>query len=79
MGEDASDPVVFLHGDLDLKIIEARRLPNMDLMADRLRRCFTVFDVCKAACTRGKKKNDKIRGFRGEIWENISANSFKVK
>lgn len=59
MGEDASDPVVFLHGDLDLKIIEARCLPNMDLMAERLRRCFTVFVVCKAPCTRGKKKNHR--------------------
>ncbi|KAL1074466.1 hypothetical protein V6Z11_D11G291800 [Gossypium hirsutum] len=77
MGEDASDPVVFLHGDLYLKIIEARCLPNMDLMAERLRRCFTVFVVCKAPCTRGKKKNDKVRGFRGEFWEKISANSFK--
>ncbi|KAM7514029.1 hypothetical protein LguiA_003612 [Lonicera macranthoides] len=37
--------VVYLHGDLDLKILEARCLPNMDLFTARLRSCFT-FDAC---------------------------------
>ncbi|KAL6511903.1 hypothetical protein OROGR_021500 [Orobanche gracilis] len=36
MGEE----IVYLHGDLDLKIIEARSLPNMDILTERLRRLF---------------------------------------
>ncbi|XVF35897.1 hypothetical protein REPUB_Repub19eG0011200 [Reevesia pubescens] len=45
MSDDISDSLVFLHGDLDLKIIEARCLPNMDLVSERLRRCLTAFDM----------------------------------
>ncbi|KAL6011807.1 hypothetical protein ACLOJK_002273 [Asimina triloba] len=37
---DAPDETVLLHGDLDLRIIEARRLPNMDMLTEHLRRCF---------------------------------------
>ncbi|KAK7252996.1 hypothetical protein RIF29_37351 [Crotalaria pallida] len=36
---------IYLHGDLQLKIIEARRLPNMDLMSERFRRCITACDT----------------------------------
>lgn len=43
--DSSSDVTVYLHGDLDLKIIEARCLPNMDLVSEHLRRCFTAFDV----------------------------------
>ncbi|XP_061346116.1 phospholipase D delta isoform X1 [Gastrolobium bilobum] len=39
--------VFYLHGDLDLKIIEARRLPNMDLVSERFRRCITACDTIK--------------------------------
>lgn len=42
------DKIVCLHGDLDLHIIEARRLPNMDMFSERLRRCFAS---CKATAT----------------------------
>lgn len=38
-----------LHGDLDLKIVEARCLPNMDLLTERLRRVFAAFKTCTAA------------------------------
>ncbi|KAL5847912.1 hypothetical protein ACOSQ3_011436 [Xanthoceras sorbifolium] len=48
MWEDNNeDTLIYLHGDLDLKIIEARRLPNMDLVSERFRRCFTAFDTCR--------------------------------
>ncbi|GAV56681.1 C2 domain-containing protein/PLDc domain-containing protein/PLD_C domain-containing protein/PLDc_2 domain-containing protein [Cephalotus follicularis] len=47
MADDNPDAVIYLHGDLDLKIIEARRLPNMDLVSERFRRCFTAFDTCR--------------------------------
>nr|XP_009382051.1 PREDICTED: phospholipase D delta-like isoform X4 [Musa acuminata subsp. malaccensis] len=35
-----SDQAILLHGDLDLEIIAARDLLNMDLCAERFRRCF---------------------------------------
>lgn len=46
MGEVPSDTVKNLHGDLDLKIIAARNLPNMDRVTEHLRRCFTGCDAC---------------------------------
>ncbi|ONK62965.1 uncharacterized protein A4U43_C07F10000 [Asparagus officinalis] len=36
----------YLHGDLDLWIKEAKSLPNMDLMTERMRRCFTMYGAC---------------------------------
>jgi C2 domain len=47
---NSQDKIVLLHGDLDLHIMEARRLPNMDMFSERLRRCFAS---CQAAlpCT----------------------------
>lgn len=39
----ADEPgVLYLYGDLELHVFEARSLPNMDLFSERLRRCFTV-------------------------------------
>ncbi|KAF2306309.1 hypothetical protein GH714_016387 [Hevea brasiliensis] len=43
ISESEKQPI-YLHGDLDLFIIEARRLPNMDVVSTRIRSCF-------AACT----------------------------
>ncbi|KAJ0039668.1 hypothetical protein Pint_28585 [Pistacia integerrima] len=40
--------VLYLHGDLDLKIIKARRLPNMDIVSEHLRRCFTACNVSES-------------------------------
>ncbi|XP_043810040.1 phospholipase D delta isoform X2 [Manihot esculenta] len=42
MGEisESEKQPICLHGDLDLFIIEARRLPNMDLVSTRVRSCF---------------------------------------
>ncbi|GAU22672.1 hypothetical protein TSUD_234940 [Trifolium subterraneum] len=38
---------VYLHGDLDLTIVAARRLPNMDIVSERFRRCVTACDTIK--------------------------------
>ncbi|OVA15973.1 C2 calcium-dependent membrane targeting [Macleaya cordata] len=54
--DPSSDQIIILHGDLELKILEARCLPNMDLMADRLRRCFTACNSCRTPCTTAKPK-----------------------
>ncbi|XP_055833490.1 phospholipase D delta-like isoform X2 [Solanum dulcamara] len=56
MADENCENVVYLHGDFDLKIIEARRLPNMDLVTERLSRCFTVLDVCRKPFTRRRRK-----------------------
>uniref|UniRef100_A0A2N9HVS9 Uncharacterized protein n=1 Tax=Fagus sylvatica TaxID=28930 RepID=A0A2N9HVS9_FAGSY len=46
MEESGSDPkFICIHGDLDLKIIDGRHLPNMDLVAQHFRRCFTACDI----------------------------------
>lgn len=52
MAEDSSEQVMYLHGDLDLKIIQARSLPNMDLFSERLRLCFTACDACGTTDTK---------------------------
>ncbi|GAA0153939.1 phospholipase [Lithospermum erythrorhizon] len=46
MGDESSEEV-FLHGDLELWIMEARALPNMDLTSDRLRRLFSACTICR--------------------------------
>ncbi|CAK9178374.1 unnamed protein product [Ilex paraguariensis] len=47
MAENDSEAIIYLHGDLDLTILEARCLPNMDMVSERLRRCFAPFDDCR--------------------------------
>ncbi|CAI9111007.1 OLC1v1011138C1 [Oldenlandia corymbosa var. corymbosa] len=42
MDGNSANGMPILYGDLDLHIIEARRLPNMDLTSQRLRVCFTA-------------------------------------
>ncbi|XP_073119175.1 phospholipase D delta-like isoform X2 [Henckelia pumila] len=41
------EQLMLLHGDLELHIYEARGLPNMDMVSERLRRCFTACDACR--------------------------------
>ena len=39
--------VIFLHGDLELKIIEAENLPNMDVISEHFYRCIIDYDTVK--------------------------------
>ncbi|KAL8218405.1 hypothetical protein R6Q57_021778 [Mikania cordata] len=55
-----SDSIVYLHGDLDLTIAEARCLPNMDLLSERMHRCFTIFNFCKSLERRKSQHRRKI-------------------
>ncbi|KAJ4965352.1 hypothetical protein NE237_017201 [Protea cynaroides] len=57
----SSDQIVFLHGNLELKIDRARSLPNMDLISERLRRCFTVCDTCRTPAANGNRKTHPHR------------------
>lgn len=43
-----SNEHIILHGELDLWILEAKSLPNMDLTSERMRKCFTMFGTCSA-------------------------------
>ena len=61
-----SDTVVYLHGDLDLRIVEARFLPNMDMLSERFRRFFSALNTCSASVT-GNKKSEKNRHHHGKI------------
>ncbi|KAG2696564.1 hypothetical protein I3760_07G063600 [Carya illinoinensis] len=60
MAEHRSDEelMTWLYGDLELTIIEARRLPNMDLVVQHLRRCLTVCDTIKVPEKTAKNPDD---------------------
>ncbi|KAG9457223.1 hypothetical protein H6P81_001731 [Aristolochia fimbriata] len=49
------EKTVFLHGDLEMWIIEAKCLPNMDLMSERMRKCFSMFGSCTSPATKEGK------------------------
>ncbi|XP_051123443.1 phospholipase D delta-like [Andrographis paniculata] len=58
----ADNDVVFLHGDLELTIIEARSLPNMDMVSEHLRRVFTALNTCrKPLSVKRKYKRKDLR------------------
>lgn len=46
--DPSTEEVIFLHGDLNLHIREAQYLPNMDMVTEHVRRCFTLCEPCKA-------------------------------
>ncbi|KAK4741706.1 hypothetical protein SAY87_025294 [Trapa incisa] len=46
MADLAATQQTYLHGDLDLKIIAARDIPNMDVMSSHLRSCVTSCGAC---------------------------------
>nr|XP_016456679.1 PREDICTED: phospholipase D delta-like isoform X2 [Nicotiana tabacum] len=63
MAENSStEGFMCLHGDLELHIVQARHLPNMDLTSDRLRRCFTACDVCRKPPTESTADDDGESG-----------------
>ncbi|KAG6704722.1 hypothetical protein I3842_07G146600 [Carya illinoinensis] len=62
MANDKLDSLVYLHGDLDLKIIEARCLPNMDLVSEHFRRCFVAFSTCRSPFFNKKKHQHQTHG-----------------
>ncbi|CAN6691758.1 unnamed protein product [Malus baccata var. baccata] len=61
MAEKTVKRVTYLHGDLDLTIIEARHLPNMDIVSDRFRRCFTTCNT-RVQHLRKDPKTDSATG-----------------
>ncbi|KAK4583821.1 hypothetical protein RGQ29_021801 [Quercus rubra] len=51
VSDNNKQKLITLHGDLDLKIVEAENLPNMDIVAQHVRGCFAVCD-CNTVETR---------------------------
>ncbi|WJX57124.1 phospholipase D [Trifolium repens] len=49
--EGDGNSFIYLYGNLDLTIIAARRLPNMDIVSERFRRCVTTCDTIKYSST----------------------------
>lgn len=57
--------LTLLHGTLEVWLLEAKNLPNMDVVSERFRQCFSYFSVCKAPFTKAKTKlEDKAHGHR---------------
>nr|XP_011461950.1 PREDICTED: phospholipase D delta-like [Fragaria vesca subsp. vesca] len=79
MAEPMSEQIVYLHGDLDLKILEARRLPNMDLFSERLRRCFTACDTINCSRSRSKKPPQSVDDSKISHHRNIMTSDSYVK
>ena len=52
--ESDKEPV-FLHGDLDLFIIEAKSLPNLDLSSEAVRKCLTMGNLWTPPFVKGFK------------------------
>lgn len=46
----SSKESVFLHGELDIWILEAKSLPNMDLASENMRKCFTMCGSYSPLC-----------------------------
>ncbi|KAM4118522.1 hypothetical protein ACB094_02G209800 [Castanea mollissima] len=44
VSDNKEQKFITLHGDLELKIVEAQNLPNMDIVAQHVRGCFAVCD-----------------------------------
>ncbi|KAJ8768258.1 hypothetical protein K2173_021198 [Erythroxylum novogranatense] len=49
--QSSGEPLI-LHGELDVWILEAKSLPNMDLASEHMRRFFNIFGPCKTSCGR---------------------------
>ncbi|KAJ1386117.1 Phospholipase D/Transphosphatidylase [Sesbania bispinosa] len=61
--QDCQKEPIFLHGDLDLLIIEAKSLPNLDLSSEAVRKCMTMGNMCTPPFVKGLKTHsgkDKI-------------------
>jgi phospholipase D1/2 len=64
MAELVKDKVL-LHGTLDVEIIQAENLPNMDMFSEKFRQCFSYLTVCKAPFVKAKTRmEEKGHGHR---------------
>ncbi|KAL4379743.1 hypothetical protein GQ457_02G013390 [Hibiscus cannabinus] len=59
MEEEIVKQVMYLYGDLELTIVEARKLPNMDILSNHLRNCLAVTcESCKSTSQAAAEEGD---------------------
>lgn len=80
MSESSSDnQFIVLHGDLDLKIVEAQHLPNLSLIDVRqLRRCFTSRDSYTIETRQHKHKVQFCNPYVEVLVSNVTVASTRV-
>ncbi|KAF8084353.1 hypothetical protein N665_0721s0010 [Sinapis alba] len=61
MADEKPNGLVYLHGDLELQIIEARYLPNMDLHFERIRRVFNTLNLFDKHYSSPKSRHRRTR------------------
>lgn len=54
-----SQKPVLLHGSLEVWIYEARALPNMDMVSEHFRQCFTLFQGCSLSFQKREKERHR--------------------
>ncbi|KAK7247301.1 hypothetical protein RIF29_42182 [Crotalaria pallida] len=54
-GDISRKESAFIHGDLDILIIEAKSLPNLDLSSEAVRKCITMGNACTPPFVKGLK------------------------
>ncbi|CAF2107104.1 unnamed protein product [Brassica oleracea var. botrytis] len=70
MANEKQIGLVYLHGDLELQIIEARYLPNMDLHFERIRRVFNTLNLFDKHCSSPKGSHRRTRNKYGAVGSN---------
>lgn len=60
MADNSSGKFIYLHGDLDLSIIEARSLPNMDVVTGHFKRCISL-EACRTSSAADDRKIGRHR------------------
>ncbi|KAL8134788.1 phospholipase D delta [Apium graveolens] len=55
MADSSSDKMIYLHGDMELSILQARSLPNMDLITGQISRCISLESCRRAPSTADRK------------------------
>ncbi|KAF2590319.1 hypothetical protein F2Q70_00038537 [Brassica cretica] len=65
MANEKQIGLVYLHGDLELQIIEARYLPNMDLHFERIRRVLNTLNLFDKHCSSPKGSHRRTRNKYG--------------
>ncbi|KAI7735465.1 hypothetical protein M8C21_017823 [Ambrosia artemisiifolia] len=73
-----TDSIVYLHGDLDLTILEARCLPNMDMLSERMHRCITIFDTCKSPSLERTKSQRRRKIITSDPYVTVSVGEATV-
>lgn len=67
-----SDSIVYLHGDLDITISEAKCLPNMDIVSNHMHQCFTLINCCKSPSLTKSKSQRRRKVITSDPYVTVS-------